>query len=359
MIDIVIGFDTTGSMSPVISETRRKIKEVTTRLFTDIPDLRLGIVAFGDYCDMPKDYFQLNLTNNKNDIIEFINKNHQTGGGDGDEYYELVIKKVREEFNWNKDAKKIFILIGDAEPHKVGYKYNNITYNIDWKEEATLSIEQGITIYGIQALGYKSSKYFYEEISRKTNGTKLDLAQFQHINQYLQAIIYKNTSEDLLDNYENEVKKEYAGNKLLSNMFNKLRNRTEVISEHKYYDASGLELIPVNPSRFQILHIDNTTTIKDFVTSTGAVFKTGKGFYQFTKPELIQERKEVVLRDKITGDMFTGDKARLLIGIEPGEKKKLKPTDLEKYDIFVQSTSYTRKLLSDTLFLYEMDVYED
>ena len=36
------------------------------------------------------------------------------------------------------------------------------------------------------------------------------------------------------------------------------------------------------------------------------LFKAGRGFYEFTKPEIISHKKEVVLIEKETGDMFTG-----------------------------------------------------
>ena len=44
------------------------------------------------------------------------------------------------------------------------------------------------------------------------------------------------------------------------------------------------------------------------------IFKAGRGFYEFTKPEVISQKKEVVLLDKATGDMFTGPEALDLIG---------------------------------------------
>ena len=86
------------------------------------------------------------------------------------------------------------------------------------------------------------------------------------------------------------------------------------------------------------------------------IFQKGKGFYEFTKSELIQEYKEVVLRDKATGDMFSGEKARQMIGLGMGERARVKPAYLDQFDVFVQSTSYNRKLIGGTRFLYEVDL---
>ena len=53
--------------------------------------------------------------------------------------------------------------------------------------------------------------------------------------------------------------------------------------------------------------------------------------------------------------MFSGDAARSLIGLGVGETAKLRPVALDKFRVFVQSTSYNRKLVGGTGFLYEVD----
>lgn len=125
--------------------------------------MRIGIVAFGDYCDMESStkfgraYQCLPLTNNEKEIINFINGAQNTGGGDGDEFYELVIKKITEETNWREDAVKSVLLIADAEPHRVGYSYGSIVHNaqIDWREEAIKAAGLGISFDTLSIHGYK------------------------------------------------------------------------------------------------------------------------------------------------------------------------------------------------------------
>ncbi len=56
----------------------------------------------------------------------------------------------------------------------------------------------------------------------------------------------------------------------------------------------------------QVLHVDRKCSIKEYVQRNSLLFKAGRGFYEFTKPEIISGKKEVVLLDKNTGDMFTG-----------------------------------------------------
>ena len=174
MLDMVIAFDTTGSMNAYIEAVKLQVKELIPKLFKQNPDLRIGIVAFGDYCDMPskdrfgKAYQVCELTDNENRLIEFITKAQSTSGGDSDEFYELVIKKIVEETNWREGSTKAVLLIADAEPHRVGYSYNDRVVNnqIDWREEAKKAAEKGIKFDTLTI----NKTGWYKELSSTTNG---------------------------------------------------------------------------------------------------------------------------------------------------------------------------------------------
>ena len=49
----------------------------------------------------------------------------------------------------------------------------------------------------------------------------------------------------------------------------------------------------VESDRFRILHVPKKCTIKQFVLSNSLEFKCGRGFYEFTKPEIVSHKKEV------------------------------------------------------------------
>ena len=190
-LDMVIAFDTTGSMARYIDAVKEHVKELIPKLFKQNPDLRIGIVAFGDYCDMPSKYnfgkaYQVcELTDDENKLIKFIISAQNTGGGDSDEFYELVIKKIVEETNWREDSTKAVLLIADAEPHKVGYNYRNIIINnqIDWREEAKKAAKKGIkfdtlTIYETE---------WYKELSSITNGVSAPFSTSSKTSQLVEA----------------------------------------------------------------------------------------------------------------------------------------------------------------------------
>lgn len=173
-LDMVIAFDTTGSMAAYIDDVRQQVAEMIPRIFKDNEDLRLGIVAFGDYCDMESrntfgDAYQcIPLTDNENDIIKFVKESKDTSGGDGDEFYELVLKKIIDESPWREDSSKAILLIADADPHGIGYTYRDyvVGNQIDWKMEAAKAADMMIKIDTVSICG----RTWCKELSAMTNG---------------------------------------------------------------------------------------------------------------------------------------------------------------------------------------------
>lgn len=173
-LDMVIAFDTTGSMAAYIDDVRHQVAEMIPRIFKDNEDLRLGIVAFGDYCDMQNretfgDAYQcIPLTDNENDIIKFVRESRDTSGGDGDEFYELVLKKIIDESPWREDSSKAILLIADADPHEVGYTYHDyvVGNQIDWRIEAKKAADMKIKVDTVSICG----RPWYKELSAMTNG---------------------------------------------------------------------------------------------------------------------------------------------------------------------------------------------
>lgn len=159
---MVIAFDATGSMADYIDGVRRQVAELIPELFHNNEDLRLGIVASGDYCDMrgrndfAPAYQCRPLTTNANDLIRFIRESKNTSGGDNDEFYELVIKKVVEETAWREDSTRVLLLISDAAPHPLGCTYGDLVTDnkIDWREEARKAAKLQIKIDTVTITGF-------------------------------------------------------------------------------------------------------------------------------------------------------------------------------------------------------------
>jgi len=355
-VEVVFSFDTTGSMYACLSEVRRGIKQAIQRLKHEVPGIRIAIIAHGDYCDANWSYVTKiqNFSEDENTLCRFVENVGATGGGDADECYELVLREARTKLAWSPGSIRSLVMIGDCNPHGPNYPLNK--QKINWRTECGQLKAEEIRIYAVQALNRKEATSFYREMASLTDGFHLRMDQFSSIVNFMMAICFREEGGETLDTYETEVKTGGKGmNRELHRLFDTLQGREATgTAEDGEPKARPDGLIPINPSRFQVLHVPNKCSIKEFVQSNSLIFRAGRGFYEFTKPEIISNKKEVVLIDKATGDMFTGQEAFDMIGA--GDSKRIKPTAFDNWRVFVQSTSYNRVLVGGTGFLYEVDV---
>ncbi|MBX7547700.1 vWA domain-containing protein [Streptomyces sp. NPDC004232] len=112
--------------------------------------------------------------------------------------------------------------------------------------------------------------------------------------------------------------------------------------------AAGLT--PVNPSQYQLIAVTRDAAIRDWVIACGHTYRTGGAFYQLSKSEKVQARKQIAVLEKKTDRVYTGPAARALLGL-PGEEVRVKPDHNDDFTIFVQSTSVNRKLVPNTRLL--------
>lgn len=110
-------------------------------------------------------------------------------------------------------------------------------------------------------------------------------------------------------------------------------------------------LTPLDPKTYDIKYVHSTTRIDDFFNDVGLTFRKGAGYYQLTKTEDIQKQKDVIVVDKKTNKAYGGPEARHLIGLPDDRTVHVRPDRNPLYDIFVQSTSFNRKLLPNTRLL--------
>lgn len=358
-LDVVVSFDTTGSMYPALAEVRRKVEDFIGTLFSTIPNLRIGLMAHGDYNDL-YEVKTIPLTTDKHSLIQFVRHVEPTNGfGNGGELYEKLLHDA-QFMGWESD-KRVMVMLGDEPAHYKGKSvYGGVFHSsrihtviYDWKEETQKLNILGVTVYPIRCLNRNDSIAFHNQLAQLNNVPLLNLHQFSNVIPLLNGIVFKQDSDERLENYGQELQNAGILDRGLAEAFNLLLNATNVIGGD-LFSTTNVDLQAVDPSRFQMLHVDHNTPINDFVRSTGATFKTGKGFYELTKPELVQERKEVVLRNA-QGDMFSGAKAREMIGLPYGERGRVRPMRNLGYDVFIQSTSANRKLIGGTRFLYETD----
>jgi hypothetical protein len=359
-IDLAISFDTTGSMYPCLTQVRRNVANLVKKMIATVQGIRIAIIAHGDYCDEGHSYVTkiLDFTSDEKKISDFIQGVEPTGGGDAPECYELVLHQARS-LSWKSGKSKVLVMIGDDVPHAPNYPLNK--GRIDWRNELGLLTEAGISVHGVHALPgcRRHSKSFYDEIARKTGGFYLTLDQFSTVEDLLMAVATKQDGDETLNSYVETVKAAGRATRNFINIVGTLTGKAIAWAGPKVTTSDGKELVPVPTGRFQVMKVDETTVIANFVQAQGASFKPGRGFYELTKSEKVQGYKEIILQDKVSGDLFNGSQVRDLLGLPHHEDGRLSSKSLlDKYRIFVQSTSYNRKLVGDTYFLYETPDWE-
>ena len=386
-IDLLVSFDTTGSMYPVLTQVRREVEDFVKTMFNEFTDLRLGIIAHGDYCDRDNPYTirAMEFTRDEKELCKFIRETKSTYGGDADECYELVLNTAHAVMKWRDDADKLFIMIGDASPHSPSYPQNKM--HIDWKEEAEDLRKKGIKVFSVHALAYyrSSSRAFYKHVADTTGGVYLTLDMFNEIVDLIKATCYQQGGEEKLNEFITVIKDSGRLTHSMDNNFKRLRGEEIEECYDKYFrtseyrgtrkikatpDGGGVivkemeKLVPVLPGRFQVMTVDENCDIKSFVENNGITFKKGRGFYELSKAETVQQYKEVIMQDRETGEMFTGSQVREELGLQPqsekgGVNERLHKDATKKFRVFVQSTSVNRKLMAGTTFLYEITDIED
>jgi hypothetical protein len=95
-------------------------------------------------------------------------------------------------------------------------------------------------------------------------------------------------------------------------------------------------------------------TIREFVEhKLGDKMKKGAAFYQLMKVEpKIGDAKLIIIKDKTSGVVYSGDDARDMIGLPKYGPARVHPGDHGNFEIYVQSTSVNRKLNPGTTVLY-------
>src|SRR4051812_8770370 len=171
-VEVVFSFDTTGSMYPCLTQVRRNVKSTVTRLAEEIPGIRIGVIAHGDYCDRGSTYVtrHLDLTGDIDAICKFVETVEPTGGGDAPECYELVLREA-QSLAWGKDSARAFVLMGDDVPPPPAYT----PQKINWRTEVDRLTEMGVPVYGVQALNRPHATAFYKELAEKSGGFHIAL----------------------------------------------------------------------------------------------------------------------------------------------------------------------------------------
>jgi Mg-chelatase subunit ChlD len=116
-LDIVIVFDSTGSMGGEILQVKRQIERIATALMQLVPKTRISLCSYRDYDDI----FVVKgipLTNDVQRLSQFLDGVSADGGGDYPEAVDAGLRWAIQQNEFHPRARKVILIFGDAPPHQ-------------------------------------------------------------------------------------------------------------------------------------------------------------------------------------------------------------------------------------------------
>lgn len=124
-VDVEIAIDATGSMTDAIARAADQASQLTTRAGGLLPDIRFAVVAFRDNHASLGEYQLLQpFTSDSSRVksaIERVKTNPHPGAGSAESYNLAFQRSYSDDrMGWRPSARKIVVVLGDAEPHGAG-----------------------------------------------------------------------------------------------------------------------------------------------------------------------------------------------------------------------------------------------
>ncbi|XP_074662872.1 uncharacterized protein LOC141915287, partial [Tubulanus polymorphus] len=240
--EIVISMDTTGSMYPYIEMIRENISNILSSLFRISSNLRVAIIAHGDYADQDCENCYVTKIQDFTDDIKklrsFVTGISGTCGFDVEECYELVLKETTR-LSWVPGSNRLMIILADSAPHeKPFFKKCAISPKpkvIDWRKEVRTLSSMDVRICGINCSAESRTKQFFDEISARTNGFHLRISDKRDVIDALIAVCCSHFNKQILKNYEAELRKRRIFSADMETVFNRLNPSDCKRSENRSY----------------------------------------------------------------------------------------------------------------------------
>jgi len=116
-LDIVLAFDSTGSMAEEITEVKAQIARISMTLLRLVPKTRISICTYRDRGD---EYVVrgIPLTGDVKRVEQYLAGISAGGGGDTPEAVVAGLRWAVTQNGFRRRARKVVLLFGDAPPHK-------------------------------------------------------------------------------------------------------------------------------------------------------------------------------------------------------------------------------------------------
>jgi hypothetical protein len=131
--DVMIVFDTTGSMGGPLTEAKEEIQEAMAQISASLPDVQFGLAEVSDYDEVNNNgafsyaigeghepwTLHTGITPNQDLVTAALLELEAEGGGDGPEAYGRALYEtdVNPSVGWRPGARGVMILVLDNLPH--------------------------------------------------------------------------------------------------------------------------------------------------------------------------------------------------------------------------------------------------
>eukprot|EP01084_Bolivina_argentea_P220783 374107_1 len=231
-------------MTRVIDQVRQELKDIIKKLFSQISNIRIALIAHGDYNCSPYVIKYCDFTRDSKQLLHFINNEaiKSAGMGDGGECYEYALWTAANKLKWTHNARsKALVVIGDDQPHTPHFSRN--INHLNWEKEIKNLKQHNITCFGIYCRYWDEHyEYFYQQIAKRTGGKYLELQNIKNITKLFVALCLK-TSDDkeLFEKYKNEILRSSVCNDELSRAIMSLSTMQKDAKVQKIKIDSGIK----------------------------------------------------------------------------------------------------------------------
>ncbi len=174
VVEVAFVLDTTGSMSGLIENAKRKIWSIATSIVDANPgaEVRMALVAYRDIGD---EYVtrKFDLTTDIQGLYAELLKFRAQGGGDWPESVNEALDVAVTKLNWSqeKHVRRIIFLVGDAPPHM------DYTQDRKYPEVLKDAKVRGIIVNAVQAGPARDTERFWREIAQLGDGKYIPIPQ--------------------------------------------------------------------------------------------------------------------------------------------------------------------------------------
>lgn len=193
-LDLILAFDTTGSMRPYIQNVREKIDYLAQGLFK-LMDIRIGLIGVGDHCD---EQFMIQahpLTEEIKDLQRAVHDIRGTSGGDYPEAFECLFKHLNEDPRWRTERPLVLVLITDSVPHGMsGEGDAGCPDGVDARVELGRLLQRLRSFYLVNCGNHEASIRIQRTLVRSENYF-LQLTDFRRLTNLVMALCMEEVGE--------------------------------------------------------------------------------------------------------------------------------------------------------------------